>query len=235
MFSCFKNYDCTMAVFPESVLSGDEIFSQPKASQKLEQIYKAGFFSTSFSSYRSKKTGINYFKESCEIKTVANPSASDYEEMLNKFQKISNENTLFSNYIYGKEIECKAPFPKILNNLYTLTFIIPIYHLSSSTSNFKIFISSGLICQHSFSGLKNFKITIKYNEVSQKMLFTCIEPVSSSTKEINISDNTDIKIIFSSSDSGLFYLTSYVVTIKDSSSTTVATYNGNKIGQSQSY
>ena len=44
LYSCFKIFNCEIKFFPENFLSGDEIFTSPKPRQKLEQIYKAGFF-----------------------------------------------------------------------------------------------------------------------------------------------------------------------------------------------
>jgi hypothetical protein len=56
IYSCFEKYNCVMTVFPESVLPGDEIFSESKSD--IYQIYRAGLFITK--SFHSQKTGIYY-------------------------------------------------------------------------------------------------------------------------------------------------------------------------------
>ena len=161
-------------------------------------------------------------KITCNI--VPTPVTGD---IYNKFKEKSNENKLFTKAIKGNPIVCKAPFPKILNNFYTLNYSIPIFGngviltiFPESAPTFSCSSSTG------DNDLYYFQIRIQYNEVSQKMRFTCIEPISSSPVEITIPDNTEIKIKFESSSD--FYLTSYIVTIQDSSSTTMATYNGNR-------
>ena len=225
IYSCFEKYNCVMTVFPESVLPEDEIFSKSKP-ENLEQIYRAGLFITK--SFHSQKTGIYYeagdnCNQDIENETITKNKFTNINiNIYDKFRNFSNEEELFHEYIASREIICNAPFPKIVNPNYELTYKFPVYTVNSN--KISISFNDNIVCFQEMNGLSlfYFEIVIKY--IEPNMVFQCTTPSSDSFSEIEIDD--PIKVKFSSDSGEKLYLTSYIVTFVDSSENEAATYNG---------
>ena len=242
--SNFKILKCQLKVFPESICQNDEIYTYANKVGTIDQIYKAGIYTRDTNAiYYSRKNGITYDKDN----TCADASLSftnlytnsPFLSANNFFKNIydsneenqSNEYDLFK-YSVGNQysFQCNAPFPKIMNQNYKLSYRVAV--LIPSSSNIKIlFIGDN-------SNSITFNIPAQANEIKYLTFNITSRDSSDPTKRImsfNYNGNTQsiivsdkIKIKFQTSTSNNIYASNYIVTIQDTSTDKYATLNGER-------
>ena len=229
IYFLFKKYQCNV-YYPENIKENDIIY-QNEGSATYEQIYKAGYFSTEGSPIRSYKNGINYEVDETCGNSIEGNTIIDY---LNNNPDITNERSIFKKYIESNNVvECTAPFPKILTDVYKLTYIIPIY-VQNPEMNVSISFNGKKICWREFKGLEYYEIIITSRPSStsnkRKMSFSCSNQITNEI-EIEIEDDS-IMVKFTKEpsttppDTHYFYISNYIVTIKQKTNQYYTTLNG---------
>ena len=232
--SYFKILKCGLTVFPESICQNDEIYTYSNKAGTIDQIYKAGYYTNDTSSpstYYSKKNGITYDKDSTCTGTSSSSSpflnANNFPNKENSNDdNISNEYGLFK-YNVGNlySFQCNAPFPKIMNQYYKLSYRVAVLlnyngninirFLGEDYVDFEIYLSSNTI------KYPNFTITSSDSADPTKRIMSFT--YNGLTKSITVSNNIRIQFI------GNVYVSNYIVTIQDSSTDKYATLNGEKV------
>ena len=204
--SYFKRAKCGLKVFPESICQNDEIYTYSNKAETIDQIYKAGYYTDNAHAgtgiYYSKKSGITYDKDTTctNINTAYSSSpftSTNFDVYDSNYDNPSNEYNLFKYFVgNASSFICNAPFPKIMNKNYKLSYRVSVL-ITGSNSNINISFHGDNFIDFTMNAVINkiyffnFIIISKdHSDPTKRIMSFTYEGI---TKSITVSNNIKIK------------------------------------------